>query len=748
MNHAPNQSQMCASVILDRAISKPLTYLIPEEWQNQIQIGSLVEVPLKQSIAQGYVLEINHVTPIDSLKAICRILFELPALTNEMYTLAQWMSRYYHTPLFKVLKTFIPSCIRKTTKPKLQYFIKRKKTKQFLLELSDALQSKHKEQAKVLHTLIHCPKVITLQELMQKAKVSKSPIQSLIHKGVIDAELVETESNTLFSLEYFPSKPKTMNEEQKKALDAISSSLREKKFQPHLLYGVTGSGKTEVYLQAIKTALQNNYSVIVLVPEISLTPQTLDRFRSRFQQPIAVLHHRLTDKERFNEWKKIREGKTSIIIGARSAIFAPAQNLGLIIVDEEHEGSYKQTDDRPCYNARDVAVMRAKLNSCPVVLGTATPSLESYFNAIHHKYQLNVLSARAEKNSNLPVIELIDMNQEFQKAQGFSIFSHQLIQSIKEKISLGEQIILFLNRRGYFTSCICKTCSHVMGCPHCDLSLTYHLSDQELSCHLCGYSSKTPSKCPQCASSTIKYQGIGTEQVENKLRYLLPGVKAVRIDADTTRYKGELEKRIREFKTGKADVLIGTQMIAKGLHFPQVTLVGIINIDASLMIPDFRASEHVFQLITQVAGRAGRGHRLGRVLIQTYSQDNPTLQLAKNQNFEQFFSEEIQHRKTFAFPPYTHLVKVIFSGENKEEVYTLAKKFETTMKHFLPSLYEILAIVPSGRAKVKDKYRFQCIIKGPSCMVINQSIDQSFKNLACPKGVLVFIDVDPLSTFF
>ena len=397
---------------------------------------------------------------------------------------------------------------------------------------------------------------------------------------------------------------------------------------------------------------------IMLVPEISLTTQTIERFRSRFQKKIAVLHHRLSPGERFDQWHSIRKGESSIVIGARSAIFSPIQNLGLIIIDEEHEQTYKQTDTSPCYNARDVAVMRGKLCNIPVVLGSATPSIESFFNTQQKKYVLSKLTDRIEKC--LPTVTIIDMKKELEK--GHTIFSDLLLSEIKNRHKKGEQSILFLNRRGYNTSLLCKKCGNVISCPNCDISLSYHKSINTLSCHLCNHSLPPPNHCPSCHSETIKYTGIGTEQVENTLHAIMPEIRTIRMDGDTTKHKGSHDRLFRHFRTGKADVLIGTQMISKGLHFPAVTLVGILNSDASLNLPDFRASEQTFQIITQVSGRSGRGPLPGNVIIQSFMTDNHTIQTSAKQDFELFYNTEIQSRQFFQYPPYVRMVKITFTG--------------------------------------------------------------------------------------
>lgn len=419
-------------------------------------------------------------------------------------------------------------------------------------------------------------------------------------------------------------------------------------------------------------------------------------------------------------------------------------NLGLIIVDEEHEPSYKQTEESPCYHARDVAVMRGKLCSAAVVLGSATPSMESYHNAKTGKYRLSKLTIRADA-ANLPTVSLIDMRHEFDKAKGFALFSEPLLSAIEKRLKLGEQTLLFLNRRGYNTSQLCTKCSHSIVCPHCDISLTFHLGENILACHLCDYKLQPPRSCPSCGDSEgLKFKGAGTEKVERALHAIFPEARTLRLDADTTRHKGSHDLLFKQFRSGKADILIGTQMIAKGLHFPSVTLVGVLNADASLNIPDFRASEQVFQLITQVAGRSGRGALAGEVLIQTHLTDHPTILLAKEQDYEGFYAQEIEVRKLFNYPPFTHLAKITFTGTDAEKTLSAAKKLREELIRHLPGSFEIHPAIPCGHAKVKDQFRFQILIKGEKIPSFLQEIQNKFTQ----KPIRLSIDIDPLSTYF
>ena len=738
-----------ASVILDVSIHKTLDYGVLPEHVEKIKRGIKVQVPLRGQMRSGYVFAIKDAPDFSPVKPIAQILSDEEILSDDLFELAIWMAKYYCASLRDVIQTILPASVRKETKHKEQLFVMRAKTREELRTLCESLRSKSPAQAEVLDVMLKVQKGILLSELLEETKGSRSPVDSLAKKGHLLLDIVRIDRSPLINEEYFQTKPKALNQEQAQSLEKIHSSLENKRFEAHLLYGVTGSGKTEVYLQAIDKALSLNKGTIMLVPEISLTAQTIERFRSRFEGQIAILHHRLSQGERFDEWHKIRRGEARIVIGARSAIFSPIPNLGLIIVDEEHEHSYKQSDDSPAYHARDVAVMRGKFLHGTVILGSATPSLESYLNSIAGKYTLSTLKKRAD-SASMPQVHIIDMNKEYEKSKGYTTFSDPLLTAIKKRKEIGEKSLLFLNRRGYHTTLFCQQCSNVVGCHHCDVSLTFHLGSNTLACHLCGFAMTPPPQlCPSCKrAQTMKYRGIGTEQVERALHAIFPDIRTIRLDADTTRHKGSHQKLLREFGSGKADVLIGTQMIAKGLHFPEVTLVGVLNSDASLNIPDFRASETVFQLITQVAGRSGRGALKGDVIIQTCLKDNSTIQLASQQNYEAFYAEEITIRELFNYPPFIHMAKIAFSGTNDKQVLAVAQQVRDHLTRHLASSFELNPVIPAGHAKVKDKYRYQFLVKGPSIYALNREIESMHQQIRIPSSIRMFVDIDPISTYF
>ncbi len=736
------QSSKFATVILDEAIDRLLDYEIPKLLQAEAAPGVRVVVPVREQLKKGTIFSINESSPFKT-RPIDKLLSDTPLFTPDLFALALWMANYYACPLRRVVTLVLPSYVRKDKKQKEQLFIKSLYSRDKLAELCIKLREKRSAQAAVLDAVLKAPKGLFLSELLEQAQVSKSPIDTLIKNKILSSKSLAFSS--LPSHDYFLSKPKKLSEEQDVALKEITASLNSKCFSPHLLFGVTGSGKTEVYLQAIEHALSQGKTALLLVPEISLTEQTVQRLKSRFLEKIAMLHHRLSDGERMESWKKMRAGEIKIALGARSAIFSPLPNLGLIIVDEEHDASYKQRDLAPTYHGRDVAVMRAKLLNATVVLGSATPSLESFFNAKQGKYRLNTLMKRP-LSAQLPEVKVIDMRTEFEKSKGFTLFSDALIRALKKRIELGEQSLLFLNRRGYHTSQMCLSCSHIFKCPHCDLSLTFHRKRESLTCHLCDYTlSPPPKECPECkCSSSLKFKGAGTEQVERALHAILPDVRTLRMDADTTRHKGAHDKFFKQFRSGKADILIGTQMIAKGLDFPAVTLVGVLNSDGGLHVPDFRAQENTFQLLAQVAGRSGRSSLKGEVLIQTTLPDHATIKQAARQDYLTFNAQEMEVREAFAYPPFARFIKLTFSGKTPQRVEECATQLRQTLVRNLSSHFEIFPVVPCGHAKVKDTFRFQLLIKGEK---IGAAL-QLLKELSPTRDVRLLIDVDPISTYF
>jgi len=736
-----------AAVILDRAVDKVLDYSIPSSMQGRISVGSRVLVPVKNSSVKATVWDLKQTSSICHTKPISEILREPSVLSQDLVQLAKWMSIYYATPLYKILLLFLPSHVREQTKEKMQKMFSVTIPKEEIERLALLWKKKYSARSRLLLLLLEQKGPVSLSFLTKEAKVSSATLQALVTEGILSMQEEPFSPEALMEAEYFLSPPKNLSQQQQAAFIKIKEDLEKNHFAPHLLYGVTGSGKTEIYLQAMEVALSLGKGVLFLVPEVALATQTLERLKSRFAEKIAILHYRVSEKERKNHWQEIQDRKARIIVGARSALFSPIPDLGLIIIDEEQENSYKQSGGSPYYHARDVAIMRAKFCDATIVLGSATPSLESYYNATLGKYTLSTLTERAS-SATLPTVRIIDMKEEFMKQKGMTLFAGPLIDAIEKRLKKGEQSLLLLNRRGYHTSQVCLECSYTSSCPKCDTLLTFHLQDNCLSCHLCGYQMRPPTLCPSCHSpSSLKFKGAGTEMVEKALYKIFPDCRVLRMDADTTKKKGSHELIFKKFRSAKADILVGTQMIAKGLHFPSVTLVGVLNADTTLSIPDFRASEALFQLVTQVAGRSGRSELPGEVFIQTLSPTHPTLLHAANQDYLSFFAEEIQVRQMFEYPPFVHLIKVTLVGPNESLVKQKADELRTTLIRALPSSCSLLPVAAAGHAKIDEKYRFQFIIRSSKILAATPILLKWQQDFYHPK-IQLLVDVDPSSTFF
>ncbi len=735
-----------AKIILDRSPVKPLDYGVPEPLIAKIKPGMRVSVAVRNFMRKGLVLALEPTSDLPAVQPILELLSDHDVLTEDLFELARFMSRYYCTCLSKATSVILPSSVRKDTKELCKAFIKRGVSVPQLRNIAEELREKKPKQAQVIDIFLQNPEGLFLTELLENPQITLSPVETLIKNKILTKENVTIDRSLLEEEEFFPIPPKQLNEQQKKVFDSIAIDLQNQQFKTHLIYGITGSGKTEIYMQLIQRAIDQEKGVIVLVPEIALTTQTIERFKSRFTTRIAILHHRLSDGERVDAWHRIRKGEIPIVVGARSAIFSPIPNLGLVIVDEEHENSYKQIEDSPCYHARDIAIKRGQLTNSVVVLGSATPSIESMYNAKEGRYILHTIQERAG-NAQRPQITIVDMKHECEK-QGYTLFSDTLLSKLEQKINQGEQSILFLNRRGFFTCQVCTECHEPIKCKHCDVSLTYHKSESILSCHICEYMVKADLEhCPSCgAKKTLKYRGPGTEQVQKALHAIFPQVRTLRMDRDTTKHKGSHDKLFKEFKSGKADVLIGTQMIAKGLHFPHVTLVGILNADSGFHIPDFRSNEIVFQLITQVSGRAGRGHLKGEVIIQSFLSDHPIIRLASQEDYEAFYQTEIEERKLFAYPPFVRLARVVFSGSDPTKVEKYGAEYYNNLKGKLnPKEHQILPLAPCGYARIKDKHRFQFLIKTIAMMKLSTIIAANPAKKS--SSIKVHIDIDAISTF-
>lgn len=630
-------------------------------------------------------------------------------------------------------------------------------------EALNKFPKKSARQKEVLSFLIEREATLpmALKEILSALQVTASTVKGLEEKGFIEITEIEVYRDPYQGRDFKPTTPLPLTTEQEIVYTRISRTLEEQLHEVFLLHGVTGSGKTEIYLQCIKRCMDQGRQAVVLVPEIALTPQMVERFKGRFGSGVAVMHSRLSVGERYDEWRKIREGKATVAVGARSAVFAPFSNLGLIIMDEEHETSYKQ-EENPKYHARDAAIRRAEQCGAAVILGSATPSLESYHASraqtdIHFSPVLLEMPTRALGNE-LPKVNVVDMREELKEGNR-SMFSRKLHSALAERLERGEQTVLLLNRRGFSTFVMCRSCGYVAGCPECDISLTYHSRSDNLRCHYCGHAEPAPKLCPECGSEHIRFFGTGTQRVEEELGKLFPGIRVIRMDVDTTTEKGSHEKLLNQFRDKKADVLLGTQMVAKGLDFPDVTLVGVITADSALNLPDFRAAEKTFQLLTQVAGRAGRHQLPGEVVVQSYTPEHYSIVHASGHDYLSFVREELKHRRGLHYPPYCRLILVTLSHEQLPLLLRMAENYAMNLQgkarnlrwygsldKLTTDVLDLLGPVASPIPRLKGRYRFQCMIKWRGAIdVIGlvRQVAEELEDSVRDAGLQISIDVDP-----
>src|SRR5881394_1549708 len=731
-------------VIVDRTIHRELDYLVPETLSERVGVGSRVRVPFREKSALATVVAVLDHSKAEGIRPIEAVIGEAPILSEGLLELARWISTYYCCPIEAVMRSLLPQVIRRAEVGwKKQLFVR--PVRKIDNEEMEKLRRRAPRQAELLDAISKLQAPVRAADLLRQTSFDNQTLRALVKRGLAELREEAIVRDPHGDEQFIATSNLVLNEEQTHALDEIIRSLETlEDARPILLHGVTGSGKTEIYLQAIRAALNQERAAIVLVPEISLTPQTVERFKGRFadaQDTVAVLHSHLSEGERHDEWHKIHSGRARIVIGARSAVFAPLKNLGLIVVDEEHETTYKQ-EEAPRYHARDLAVVRAKIEKCVVVLGSATPSLESYHTATIGKYRLITLTQRVDQKQ-MPLMRIVDLRQERRKEKKAAILSERLSQAIAERLEKREQTILFLNRRGFSTSLLCSNCGEARDCPNCSVALTFHRHMARLSCHLCGHTAAVPKKCPACGKDALIYAGFGTEKVESTVSHLFPKANVRRMDADSMTRKEAYRETLRNFRTGKIDILVGTQMIAKGLHFPNVTLVGIINADLALHLPDFRAGERTFQLLTQVAGRAGRGETEGEVFVQTYTPFSPSIQFARHHDFAGYFQQELEFRERCDFPPFRHAVLIAVRSAHEGRAKLSAETLKRRLKEALPEEFTLGDASPAPLEKLQGQFRFHILIRGQAIMRLSRLIRETLDKLPFPEDVTVTVDVDP-----
>ena len=689
---------MYANVIIEypvKSLNKMFIYKVPEKLQDVIQVGMKVYVPFGKSEVFGFVMELKNTNDTDyELKEIIRIDNEELVLNKELMDVGEYLSNITLCNLITAYQTMLPSSL-KIKSQKHNYDI----YDEFIIIKDINKVDDYIEQYK------NRKKQIEVLNKLKNGKLNKKDISSNIFKSLKDADLIEIEKVSKYRIN--KDNTSLVKKELTKEQENVFNSVDFSKHDTYLLYGITGSGKTEVYIKWIESVINSGKTAIMLVPEIGLTTQIAKRFYEAFGGDVAIFHSSLSEGEKYDEYLKILRGEVHVVVGTRSAMFVPLKNLGIIIIDEEDSGSYKQ-DNNPRYHARDIAIYRGKYNNIPVILGSATPSLESKARADKGVYKLLKLTKRIG-NAKLPNVYLVDMESEMKKRN--TIFSELLQEKIKDRLEKKEQIILLLNRRGFSTFITCSNCGYTYKCPNCDITLTYHKSTNNLICHYCGYQKKRDEVCPNCGEDGLNYYGLGTEKLEETINSMYPGIRVVRMDQDTTRNKGTHEKIINDFKEYKYDLLLGTQMISKGLDFPKVSLVGVINADTTLNLPDYRSGENTYSLLSQVAGRAGRSDIPGEVIIQTFNPDNFCLNCVKENDYDKFYLGEMQFRKTLKYPPYYYMVGLKIIGKDYEKTLENAKKAKYYLTKNLSKDTIVLGPTTASILKFNNEYRMQIIIK-------------------------------------
>ena len=739
---------MIAEVIINtnaKKLNRSFDYKVPKELEEQVMIGSKVLVSFgnKKELEEGFIVGFKESTEY-KVKEISKL---EDKLSDKQIQLAKWMAKKYFCNISECIKLMqTPGTRTKNKEKRIQektintiYLKKDYEEIEFDIEANKIKSENH---IKILK-FVKDNEGATISEIEMFTNCSRAIVNTLIKNGYLEIVETKIQRNPLANKKIEKTSKLTFTEEQQEAYQKIEKSIDENKYEEFLLFGVTGSGKTEIYLQLIEKVLKQNKKAIMLVPEISLTPQMIERFIARFdKERIAVLHSKLSIGERYDEWNKIKENKADIIIGARSAIFAPVQNLGIIIIDEEHDSSYK-SEATPKYNAIEIANKIAKEEKIPIVLGSATPDITTYYKAEKGEITKLTLTKRAN-NSNLPQIEIIDLKQELANGN-HSMLSFELYNSIEENLKNHYQTILFLNRRGYSTFIMCRDCGYTVKCKNCNISMTYHSFEKKLKCHYCGYEENLVTICPECGSKKIRYFGTGTQKLEDEIHKQFPNATTIRMDVDTVTKKNSHEEILNKFKNDNIDILIGTQMVVKGHHFPKVTLVGVIAADSSLNMDDYRANEKTFQILVQVAGRAGRENLSGKVVIQSYNPENFSIQTAKKQNYQEFYETEITLRKQLKYPPFCDIIVIGFNSLKEEKIIETSQKVYDLLKEKVPENYIISKPAPSPIDKIQNRYRWRIIIKGNMDWNLNEILNKCLATIyeKNDKSVNISIDVNP-----
>ena len=745
---------MVVKVVLDNReqnIDRTFDYLVPPELEGAVTVGTRVAVPfgLHNNKVFGIVTEIGEKSFFGRLKALKEVVGHEPVCEPWVMKLCTWVKEKYFCSLYQAIRLVMPPGLSKGVKEKSCTFVSLAVGRDEALGLAEQLRTKSAvAQARVIEALLMADS-LPAAKLVRDNKGSYDAIRSLEKRGIVAKSTQQLVRQAYDEKKYEKTAAYTPTAEQKRVIDYLYSCIEENRHDEILLRGVTGSGKTEVFLQAIEKVINGGKNAIMLVPEISLTPQMVQRFVGRFGNRVAVIHSALSDGERYDQWNKIKNGEVQVVVGARSAVFAPFTDIGIIILDEEHENSYK-SETTPRYHAIEVAEKRAADENCVLLLASATPSVTEYYRAREGELKLFEMTKRYNE-SRLPEVKIVDMRGELFDAKNMSPISRHLQSEIRKNLDCGQKTILFLNRRGYSTFVSCRQCGEVLNCPDCSIALTYHKRRDLLTCHYCGYTQKNVTECPSCGSKYIKYFGTGTQKIEEELGRLFPDARVLRMDTDTTSHKGGHELILDRFARGEADILLGTQMVTKGLDFHDVTLVGVLAADSALAVDDFRANERSFSLFTQVCGRAGRGDIAGRAVIQTYQPFNSTIRFAKEQDYTAFYESEILQRKRLNYPPFCDIIFIMATGEAEDRVEVLINDIAAEIKSYSRTHGEISGIigpVPAPIAKIKSNYRYRMLVKCTDCNAVMPLLKKIYGEYSGGKNnVFLTIDINPVNMY-
>ncbi|MCC6324902.1 MAG: primosomal protein N' [Candidatus Brocadia sp.] len=733
-----------AEIVVDIPLQRVFHYGIPPHIRESLTVGMRVRIPFGNKIMAGFCVGFTDTPFTDKTKDILSIIDTSPLIDDVMLKITRWLSFHYYCGWGEAISAVVPSVVRSKKKERWNTFVRLKEhTVALNQEAIAQIKTRAPRQAKALEILLEHPDEISAKELIRICGCKMPGLRQLEEKGFITIENKPCDVTHTISNAGQLQQHLTLTMDQQQAFDIICNKFTAPKPGVLLLHGITGSGKTEIYLQTIKKTLEHNRKAIYLVPEISLTPQTIQRIKARFNR-VAVLHSSLLGTVHQSQWNDIKEGKADIVIGARSSIFAPLKDIGLIIIDEEHENTYKQ-ETNPRYNARDIAILRATYENAMVIMGTATPSLESYDQALSGNYEKIVLPRRIGERQ-LPPVDIVDMGEEVRKRRGYHIISQRLEYYMNQSLARKEQVILFLNRRGFAPYIHCKRCGFVLKCQRCDIPMTFHKKINTILCHYCHAEAHPPESCPDCLANNITYRGFGTERIEDEIRNKFPGYQIIRMDSDTMRVRDSHEKALTAFERGEFQILLGTQMIAKGLDFPNVTLVGVISADTILNLPDFRASERTFQLISQVAGRTGRGTKGGRVVVQSYNPRHYSITYAAAHDYDGFAKKELEYRKQLQYPPFGKLARIVFRSPHEERAKEKSAIIGDRLKDFAKingNRLEILGPSPAPVTKINNLFRWHILLKAQDHISIHNALQGIADALKPSKGVQTMVDVDP-----